>query len=144
MTFLSVPVGFAPSPEAHLPPVQLPRAGRRLHPGPLGSGGMLRAGLVLGWGAGGSRGHAAPLRAPWSSGRHRPLGRCCCSHPETRLLDGAICLHNGRLNQGGRALGMEFMGSGGLFDRNNGFGVRNAPPHLVCGACRTSSPGSKG
>lgn len=36
MTFLSAPVGFAPSPEEHLPSVQLPCSGKAAAPRPVG------------------------------------------------------------------------------------------------------------
>lgn len=39
---------------------------------------------------------------------------------------------------------MDFMGLEVLFDRNNGFGVRNAPPCHVCSAHKMMSPGSEG
>lgn len=39
---------------------------------------------------------------------------------------------------------MDFMGLGVLFDRNKGFGVRNAPPLCVCGADKKMSPSSEG
>lgn len=48
MFFFSPLVGFAPSPAAHLPLVQLPCAGRWLHPGPGGSAGSSAFGGELG------------------------------------------------------------------------------------------------